>query len=91
VLVAGPSTILTDFALTGILNIGAFGDGSNTLQGKIDDLRIYNTVLSQSEVQALVNGGEPAVVPEPGTWAAAALLVGTAGYVRWRKRPNEAA
>ena len=25
-------------------------------------------------------------VPEPGTWAAAALLVGAAGYVRWRKR-----
>ena len=29
---------------------------------------------------------QSAVVPEPGTWAAAALLVGTAGYVRWRKR-----
>ena len=27
-----------------------------------------------------------AAVPEPGTWAAAALLVGTAGFVRWRKR-----
>ncbi len=25
-------------------------------------------------------------VPEPGTWAAAALLVGAAGYVRWRRR-----
>lgn len=30
------------------------------------------------------SGGAP--VPEPGTWAAAALLVGTAGFVRWRKR-----
>ena len=29
-------------------------------------------------------GGQP--IPEPGTWAAAALLVGAAGYVRWRKR-----
>ena len=27
-----------------------------------------------------------APVPEPGTWAAAVLLVGAAGYVRWRKR-----
>ena len=27
-------------------------------------------------------------VPEPGTWAAAALLVGAAGYVRWRRRSN---
>ena len=31
-----------------------------------------------------ITGG--AVVPEPGTWAAAALLVGGAGFVRWRKR-----
>ena len=29
---------------------------------------------------------EPAAVPEPGTWAAAALLIGTAGYVRWCRR-----
>jgi len=28
----------------------------------------------------------PEPVPEPGTWAAAALLVGAAGYARWRKR-----
>lgn len=28
----------------------------------------------------------PLVVPEPGTWAAAALLAGAAGYMRWRKR-----
>lgn len=25
-------------------------------------------------------------IPEPGTWAAAALLVGAAGYARWRRR-----
>lgn len=31
----------------------------------------------------------PAPIPEPGTWAAAALLAGGAGYVRWRKRRNE--
>ena len=29
-------------------------------------------------------GSEP--IPEPGTWAAAALLAGAAGYVRWRRR-----
>jgi hypothetical protein len=27
-----------------------------------------------------------AAVPEPGTWAAAALLAGGAGFMRWRKR-----
>lgn len=30
--------------------------------------------------------GAPQAVPEPGTWVAAALLVGAAGYVRWRRR-----
>ena len=29
-------------------------------------------------------GGQP--IPEPGTWAAAALLVGGAAFMRWRKR-----
>lgn len=29
-------------------------------------------------------------VPEPGTWAAAALLVGGAAFMRWRKRRDEA-
>ncbi len=28
----------------------------------------------------------PASIPEPGTWAAAALLVGGAAFARWRKR-----
>jgi hypothetical protein len=33
-----------------------------------------------------LNASAPAAVPEPGTWAAAALLVGGAAYARWRKR-----
>lgn len=35
-------------------------------------------------------GGGPAAVPEPGTWAAAALLAGGAAFARWRKRRDEA-
>jgi len=31
-----------------------------------------------------------AAVPEPGTWAAAALLAGGAGFMRWRKRAKVA-
>ena len=31
-------------------------------------------------------GPAPEPVPEPGTWAAAALLVGGAAFMRWRKR-----
>ena len=35
---------------------------------------------------ALITQSSFSIVPEPGTWAGAALLVGAAGYVRWRKR-----
>lgn len=36
------------------------------------------------------SGGGSEPIPEPGTWAAAALLAGAAGYVRWRRRkPTE--
>lgn len=31
-----------------------------------------------------------AAVPEPGTWAAAALLLGAAAFIRWRKRARVA-
>ena len=34
--------------------------------------------------------GGSAAVPEPGTWAAAALLAGGAGFMRWRKRAKVA-
>jgi len=35
------------------------------------------------------DGAGPAAVPEPGTWAAAALLAGGAAFARWRKRRDE--
>jgi len=34
--------------------------------------------------------GTPEPIPEPSTWAAAALLIGLAGYVRWRRRAQAA-
>lgn len=34
----------------------------------------------------MIVNATPNPVPEPGTWTAAALLVGAAGYVRWRRR-----
>ena len=37
-------------------------------------------------ILAGAGGAGPAAVPEPGTWAAAALLAGGAGFMRWRKR-----
>ena len=46
----------------------------------------------QDEVGVAILAGQgagPAAVPEPGTWAAAALLAGGAAFARWRKRRDE--
>ncbi len=45
---------------------------------------------STPNVAILAGAGGPAAVPEPGTWAAAALLAGGAGFMRWRKRAKVA-
>ena len=52
---------------------------------------IYTAGTNGQSVTTLGYSSQPyvdpsAAVPEPGTWAAAALLVGGAGYVRWRRR-----
>ena len=52
---------------------GTFGIMTNTVAGGGKGL-----FLTYS------GGGEP--IPEPGTWAAAALLAATAGFMRWRRR-----
>ena len=45
---------------------------------------------AQSTISSFEAPGGSAAVPEPGTWAAAALLVGGAGFMRWRKRAKVA-
>ena len=37
-----------------------------------------------------ISEAAPAAVPEPGTWAAAALLTGGAAFMRWRRRAKVA-
>lgn len=49
--------------------------------GGLTSLEIYSTGFRLASSTA-----GPAAVPEPGTWAAAALLVGGATFMRWRKR-----
>ncbi|MFM8719279.1 MAG: hypothetical protein ACKOFH_07070, partial [Chthoniobacterales bacterium] len=41
---------------------------------------------SDPGVGILAGAGPSAAVPEPGTWAAAALLASGAAFMRWRKR-----
>jgi hypothetical protein len=44
----------------------------------------------QPNVAILAGDSGAAPIPEPGTWAAAALLAGGAAFARWRKRRGEA-
>jgi hypothetical protein len=44
----------------------------------------------QPGVAILAGDTGSAAIPEPGTWAAAALLAGGAAFLRWRKRRDEA-
>jgi hypothetical protein len=48
--------------------------------------------FGQTSLAISVNASStaPEPIPEPGTWAAAALLIGAAAYVRWRRRPQAA-
>lgn len=50
---------------------------------------VVTDVYNASNEQLLtlqIGNPAPAAVPEPGTWAAAALLMGGAAFARWRKR-----
>ncbi len=51
--------------------------------GGVDDLDL---VLSTANLPFSVETTVMAPVPEPGTWAAAALLAGVAGFIHWRRR-----
>lgn len=56
-----------------------FGFGAGT-DGLKSDQDVRNITLSGT-----VAVPDPAAVPEPGTWAAAALLVAAAAFARWRR------
>ena len=46
----------------------------------------WNNVILPYSLTITAGSGAP--IPEPGTWAAAALLVGGAAFARWRKRKS---
>lgn len=59
------------------------------------DLSVFVRYASANEFNVLTSTTGPifeaqasAAVPEPGTWAAAALLAGGAAFARWRKRKS---
>jgi MYXO-CTERM domain-containing protein len=77
------SNILVSFDLPGgAMNYGASFAMAIRYADSTDDQRGTSTTGPIFEAQNI--GPEP--IPEPGTWAAAALLVGGAAFMRWRRR-----
>ena len=63
------------------------GDGSGPLRINLQSGNTQTRFAGAINNVAFWNSEPvPAAVPEPGTWAAAALLLGGAGFARWRKR-----
>jgi MYXO-CTERM domain-containing protein len=94
--VAGPVNLTTpinnlDFA-NSLVSFNLPGDNAINLDATFNVLLQYRSSnglqLNTSETGPIFEaqnvGPEP--IPEPGTWAAAALLVGGAAFMRWRRR-----
>ena len=84
-----------NFASPVSLTAGAYQLQVSTVD---DNQFTYWSGLEFSNSSFFVNSGQPlfevygsggAPVPEPGTWAAAALLAGGATYLGWRRRRDE--
>lgn len=68
------------------LNLANFTN-NNSLNGGL-----FSLAADDNDLNILFRAGSgpgPEPIPEPGTWAAAALLAGAAGYVRWRRRKQQ--
>jgi autotransporter-associated beta strand protein len=84
-------TILTaQGGITGYTGSGQFAINTAAINGTDGfanalDGGTFSVVQSGNDLNLVFTaGGEP--IPEPGTWAAAALLVGGAAFMRWRRR-----
>jgi hypothetical protein len=64
-------SIRTDFSTNSAVAFGAFNSGSSVLKGNLDDVRIYNRLLSTNEIAALAAPNSPPTIntfsASPGT------------------------
>ena len=92
-----PSSVSPDFGPGSYMGFqtsqGNYGWLAVTWTASSDQFQILSGAYESEAgvgIRAGAGGPGPAAVPEPGTWAAAALLVGGAGFMRWRKREKVA-
>ena len=84
--VSGNNTQLTGQEANGVIQfVGTFTEFTWTVS-EPEMYAAWNIAATSADPPPF-----PSAVPEPGTWAAAALLAGGAAFMRWRKRRNEAA
>ena len=86
-------TILTaSGGITGYSGTGQFAINTDAINGTAGFANAlasgwgFSVVQDGNNLNLVYAQQGPEPVPEPGTWAAAALLVGGAAFVRWRKR-----
>lgn len=90
------SANLTTTTLTGLGQTGAYdysGADAGTIAGFESGIgHLANETEGSTFGMLTIQSGSygPTAIPEPGTWAAAALLAGGAGFMRWRKRAAKA-
>ena len=86
--------LLTYTSLTGSFDANLFNlnvAANNGTSGFSNPLNsgVFSLAVDGNSLNLLFTPGGgpgPSPVPEPGTWAAAAMLAGAAGYMRWRRR-----
>lgn len=88
---------LLDGAFTQLSNNGAGSPQSGSasfsvLAGQTFGFRVDSFDDQFGRAQSIISSFEApgAAIPEPGTWAAAALLAGGGAFMRWRKRTKVA-
>ena len=70
------------------INIGAFNGTAGFANGL--DGGSFFVAQNGNDLNLVFTAAGGAPIPEPGTWAAAALLVGGVAFLRWRKRKQVA-
>jgi hypothetical protein len=87
----GPNSYLGFFVQDSATSFYHYGWLEVTWDGASQDFQILSGAYeSDPGVGILAGAGPSAAVPEPGTWAAAALLASGAAFMRWRKRAKVA-
>ena len=92
-----PFGYLLDGAFTQLTDNSGANTQSGTasfsvLAGQTFGFRVNSVDGTFGPAQSIISSFEvgSAAIPEPGTWAAAALLAGGAAFMRWRKRTKVA-